>query len=116
MTRPPSILDRVIGASVERLVQTLNVPPAAQPAFRDTAHSVLHGQWASMFGGETVRIRFYASKENQRQRDERRQRIVAALRNGESTRAIARRQGCSQRWVEKVAVANRAGMESSRPA
>lgn len=116
MTRPPSILARVISASADSLVQRLHVPPANRQAFVDTAEDVLAAQWATLFGGETVRVRFHAPKESQRRRDERRQRIVESLSKGEAPRAIARREGCSQRWVEKIAAANRAGMESSRPA
>ena len=114
MTRPPSILARVITASAERLAQSLDVPQAARPAFRDTVESVLHGQWASMFGGETVRVRFYASRENQRQRDARRQRILAALKAGELPRAIAKRENVSPSWVHRLAKVTGAGMERSR--
>lgn len=113
-TRPPSILARVISASAVSLAQRWQVPADNREAFVATAESVLAEQWSALFGGETVRVRFYAPKESQRQRDDRRQRIVAALQGGESARAIAKREGVSHRWVNKLAAANREGMESSR--
>jgi hypothetical protein len=115
MTRPPSILARVIAASADTLAQRLQVPPSNRQAFVSTVESVLYSQWATRFGGETVRVRFYAPQESQRQRDERRNRIVEALRKGEAPRVIAKREGVSSRSVYRVAQSvTAAGMEMSQ--
>jgi Mor family transcriptional regulator len=115
MTRQPSILARVISASAESLAQRLQVPAANRQAFVDTAEAVLAAQWSTLFGGEIVRVRFYAPKESQHQREQRRQRIVAALQAGEAPRAIAKREGVTREWVYRLAKVTAAGMERSQP-
>lgn len=112
MTRPPSILSRVITASASSLAQRLQVPPANLQAFVSTTEAVLSAQWCSLFGGETVRV--YAPRETQRQREERRERIVAAIERGESPRAIAKRESVSPSWVHRLAKVTSTGIEKSR--
>ena len=111
MTRTPSILARVISASADSLAQRLQVPAANRQAFVATTEAVLAAQWCSLFGGETVRV--YAPRETQRQRDDRRARIVAALQRGESPRAIAKRENVSPSWVHRLAKVTATGMERS---
>lgn len=110
-TKPPSILARVISASAASLAQRLQVPPANRQAFVATAEAVLAAQWSTLFGGETVRV--YAPRETQRQRAEKRERIVASLQRGESPRVIAKRENVSPSWVHRLAKVTATGMERS---
>jgi hypothetical protein len=95
-----STLARVITASAERLAVSLHVPADNRPAFVATVESVLYAQWSSMFGGNEVRL--YAPAASPRQRADRRARVLQALAAGVSPAAVARTEGVSRRWVEKL--------------
>lgn len=112
MTRPPSILVRLIREGANALAQQHQVPHEKQQAYIANAESVFLGPWLRTFGGETVRI--YSPRETQSQRDARRQRIAAALRAGESPRSIAKRENVSASWVHRLAKVTAAGMERSQ--
>lgn len=115
-TRVPSLLTRVISAAAERLASDPAVPMESRLAFRQTAEHVMHAQWASMFGGETVWVRIYAPRKNTQAREARRARILAALAADQTTAEIARREAVSARWVQRLRkAANPACMESSQP-
>ena len=103
MSRAPSILSRVIHATASRLAQHPSIPLEARPAFAATAESVMHGQWADMFGGETVWVRIYAARTNSQSRADRRARILLALAAGQTVATVAHSEGVSRRWVRKLA-------------
>ncbi len=103
MTRPPSILSRVITATAERLAQHPSILPENRGAFVQQASSVMHHQWSAMFGGENVWVRVYAPRNNTQEREARRDRILAALKAGEAAVAIAKRERVTADWVRKVA-------------
>lgn len=103
MSRPPSILSRVIEATACRLAQHPSIPVENRLAFAATAESVMHCQWATMFGGETVWVRIYAPHKSGQARAARRARIVQALAAGDVVAVVAKREGVSARWVRKVA-------------
>lgn len=98
-----SVLVRVIAASAERLAQTLHVPDADVPSFKQTVERELYGQWATRFSGESVRLRVYVAKESAVQRALRRNRILQALRAGDAPRSIAKRESVSPSWVLRLA-------------
>lgn len=100
--RNPSILTRVIGAAAERLAQHPSIPPENRVAFRQAAESVMHGTWASMFGGETVWVRIYAARITAEDRARREARILEALALGDAPEAVARRERVTVRWVQKL--------------
>lgn len=103
MTRSPSILETIITASAERLAQTLRVPCADAPAFVSAVERTLYAEWASRYQGEGVRVRLYVARECRAARVERRNRILRALRAGEHSRAISKRENVSPSWVHRLA-------------
>lgn len=113
--KPTSILERVIAASAERLAQTLHVPAADVPAFKQTVERELYGQWATRFSGESVRVRLYVAKESAVQRALRKNRILQALRAGDAPRTIALRENVSPQWVNRVAQSARQNGNLSGP-
>lgn len=118
--KQPSILTRVIAATAEHLAQHPSIPAENRSAFRDAAETLMHGQWAAMFGGQGLSVRIYAPRISDAARQARRTRILAALLLGEAPLAIARREQVSDRWVRKLArlaaARNSPGMESSAAA
>lgn len=105
MSRAPSILSRVITATATRLAQHPSIPAENRPAFAATAETVMHGQWADMFGGETVWVRIYAARSNSQARADRRARILLALAAGQSVATVAHSEGVSTSWVRKLRLA-----------
>lgn len=91
-------LTLVIRSASERIAADPRIPAEARAALRDTAVSVLHQQFSALMGGERV----YAPRVDESVRQAQRQRIAAALAAGEAPRVIARREGCSLRWVYKL--------------
>lgn len=108
-TRVPSLLTRVISAAAERLADHPTIPLENRLAFRQAAEHVMHAQWASMVGGETVVLRIYASRMSPQTRDARRARILGALAAHEAPAAIAKREGVSARWVRKLQAQQQGG-------
>jgi Mor family transcriptional regulator len=96
--RDPPILTRLIRAAAERLAHDACIPDANREAFRQTCASLLHAQFSLHFGGE----RIYAPRESSWLRMERRQRIEQALQRGDTPPQVARREGVSLRWVQRV--------------
>ena len=93
-----TITDEVLSLLARATVTRLAVNPAERPHLE--AHLVSHFRCvlADAFGGE--RIALYASR--RQARVEQRQRIMAALANGEAPSAIASRERCDPSWVRRL--------------
>jgi hypothetical protein len=101
--RPQSVLTQVIEAIAHRLAQHPDIPVCNRDAFRANATSVMHQQWASVFGGESVWLRLYVPNMPSSAREIRRARILSALAAGEPKAVVAKRERVSLRWVQRLA-------------
>lgn len=98
---PRGLLHVIIAGAAERLAAHPSIPAANREAFRATAVSIIEQQISAVIGGDTLRITGWVMPPSARQ--DRRDRIEAALQAGESPKVIAGRELVSRRWVEKVA-------------
>ena len=98
MTRTP-LLTQVIRAAAQKLAQDAGIPAAVRVEYQLRAERVLFRQFSGLIGGERV----YTPASPAFERQERHERICAALGAGESSASIARRERVSRRWVNALA-------------
>lgn len=100
LKKPRSLLQTIIDGAAERIAMQSWVPPENREAMRSTAVSIIEQQISAVLGADSITVSGWVIPPSQRQ--DRRQRIEAALRAGEPVKAIAGRELVSQRWVWRV--------------
>jgi hypothetical protein len=100
VSRPRGLLQTIIASAVERLAAHPAIPPDRRDAFRAQAVRVFEQQINAVVGCDRLVVSGWAMPPSARQ--DRRDRIEAALRRGEAVKAIAGRELVSQRLVFKV--------------
>lgn len=113
LTKPRSLLQTIIASAAERLSQHPSIPPENREAFRVNVVSVIEQQISAVIGSDTITVSGWVMPPSQRA--ERRDRIEAALRGGESVKVIAGRELVSQRWVRRLQAEMGLGAEQSPP-
>lgn len=93
-------MSKIIGAIAERLAADPSIPVENREAFRRTIISVFECEMADLFGGEHIKI--YIPKIGGQRRQDRNERIAAAIEAGEPPEIIAKREDISPRWVRKI--------------
>jgi hypothetical protein len=93
-------LSVVINAVAERIAADPLVPEENRQALRDTAVTVIQGEFSAQFGwGEAL---FFLPKVWLEQRRARSERVAAALSAGEAAESIARREKISPRHLRRL--------------
>ena len=100
MAQSRSLLQTIIHAAAERLADDPCIPDENRAAFRATAVTIFEQQVSAVLGADTVRISGWIIPPSVRQ--DRRERIERALRDGETPKAIAGRELVSERYVRKL--------------
>lgn len=102
-----SLLADVILAAADRLAADQRIPDHARGAFRDAAVSVLRQQVAVLVGARVYVAGTSVRLQPLKRDPQRRERIAAALRAGESLASISRRERVTMRYVRRVRAALR---------
>lgn len=100
MNKPRGLLRTIIDGAAERIALQTWVAPENREAMRATAVSILEQQISAVLGSDSITLSGWVMPPSQRL--ERRERIEAALRAGESVKVISGRELVSQRWVFRV--------------
>jgi hypothetical protein len=100
-SKPRGVVHRIIAAAADKLAQHPSIPPETREAFRATVISVMEHQITAVLGCDSVPLAGWALVPSERLA--RRERIVEALRQGESPRAIASRELVTVRTVQRLA-------------
>jgi len=98
--KPRGLVHAIIAAAADKLSQHASIPPENREAFRATAVSVIEQQICSVIGYDTVQLTGWIIPPSQRLAQ--RERIVAAIHQGERPRVIASRELVSIRTVERL--------------
>ena len=107
-----SLFKATIRAVADRVAVAMSVPPHSREAFSQHLASELRS-WLPMLGGERVYVGgagrvLIRRKLNPEEAAARRSRILAALEAGEPARTVARSEGVTVRWVERLRASSRA--------
>ena len=100
MTRPPTILRRLLSAGLEQLADHYRVEPERRAAFVASGVHIIEAQASAMWGGEQVRM--WVSRTPSAERAARRERVVRALKAGEDPAAVAQREGITERHARRL--------------
>lgn len=100
MTRPPTVLRRLLSAGLEQLANHYHVAPERREAFIHQGVHIIEAQASAMWGGEQVRL--WVSRTPSAERAARRERVVRALKAGEDPAAVAKREGITERHARRL--------------
>jgi hypothetical protein len=95
-----NLMSKIIGAIAERLAADPSIPVENREAFRRTIISVFECEMADLFGGEHIKI--YIPKIGGQRRQDRNERIAAAIEAGEAPEVIAKRENLTPRRVRQL--------------
>lgn len=100
LNKPRSLLQTIQEVLAERLSRYKHVPADDPEAFRRLVVAEHEQTISAVLGADSIVVSGWVMPPSQRL--DRRERIEAALRAGESVKAIAGRELVSQRWVWRV--------------